>query len=364
MAAPIVVDGNVTGALGASVFLDDLHARLNRELALPANYTWFVLDAEGTVMLDRDRDFIFMNALTQGGESLARGVSEAFTRESGAMVYEFEGTKDTRYRKLPGMNWWMFLARVEGAAVASPPRLKLSLEAFVPELQATLDRIDASLGRLIGDRPVDVADEPGLRGLLGALLAENPEVVDASFIDARGWLRLIEPSDYRNFENVDINDQAQVRTMLSERRPTLSPAFTAVEGFLCVDIARPLFDRQGTFVGSVSSLLRPEMLIGSLLAQSEIPKDDELWIMQTDGMILYDQDSGEIGRNLFTDPAYADYEGLLKLGREIAAEPEGVGTYIYIAPGSQDRVVKHAVWRTVGLHGQLWRVVLAYRPYE
>ncbi|HEN20782.1 MAG TPA: hypothetical protein ENN86_02095, partial [Desulfobacteraceae bacterium] len=45
MASPVFNDGKVTGALGASVFLDDLHLRLNNEMGLPQDFTWFVIDS-------------------------------------------------------------------------------------------------------------------------------------------------------------------------------------------------------------------------------------------------------------------------------------------------------------------------------
>ncbi|MBN1276546.1 MAG: hypothetical protein JXA35_03570, partial [Deltaproteobacteria bacterium] len=92
--------------------------------------------------------------------------------------------------------------------------------------------------------------------------------------------------------------------------------------------------------------------------------DFELWIMQTDGQIIYDQDSTEIGRMLFSDSLYAEYETLLKLGKIIAAEKSGVGQYIFEAPGSTEKVIKVATWDTVKLHEREWRVILCFRPYE
>ena len=86
--------------------------------------------------------------------------------------------------------------------------------------------------------------------------------------------------------------------------------------------------------------------------------------MQPDGMLIYDQDKGEIGRMLFSDPIYAGYENLLKLSRKIASAPAGEGSYIYLAPESDENAVKEAIWKTIRLHGREWRVVLAYRPYE
>jgi len=364
VAAPIVVDGKVTGALGASVFLHELNARVNREFTLPQDYTWFVLDPEGVVMLDRQSDFIFMNSLTQGGKSLQQAAAEALKSESGTMRYELEGSKRTHYRKLPGMEWRMFLVNIEDPGMVTPPQLKLSLERFVPALQQRLNRIDAELARLVGTSEVSAGQEGEIRKLLQSMISANPDVVNASFIDAQGWMRQIEPAEYRNFENVDISGQAQVKTMLAERKPVFSSAFTAVEGFLAVDVAHPLYDRDGAFIGSVSALIRPELLIDTLLEQSAIPADYELWIMQPDGLMLYDQDKGEIGRMLFSDPLYAGYENLLKLGRTIAATPSGEGSYIFAAPGSSEKAIKNALWQTIRLHDREWRVVLAYRPYE
>jgi len=86
--------------------------------------------------------------------------------------------------------------------------------------------------------------------------------------------------------------------------------------------------------------------------------------MQPDGMIIYDDDKGEIGRMLFSDPIYADYGNLLKLSEKIVAAPAGEGSYIYLAPESNEKAIKNAIWQSVRLHNSEWRVVLAYRPYE
>jgi len=365
IAAPIIAkDGKVTGALGASVFLDELHDKLNREFALPDDYTWFVLNSEGMMMLDNDSDFIFMNALKQGSESLHDAVSEALKTESGPVQYELESLRHGYYQKLPNLEWWMFLAKVEGAKPATPPQLKLSLDRFVPDLQNRLNRIDESLATVIEKSSVDVKKESEIRKLLNTLLDENADIVEASFIDTKGIMRLIEPREYKNFENTDISSQEHVKAMLKKPEPLLSSGFTAVEHFTAVVISRPIYDSKKVFSGSVSLVIRPELLVDSLLKKTTIPDDYELWIMQPDGMLLYDQDKSEIGRMLFSDPIYASYENLLKLSKKIVSAPTGEGSYIYLAPDSNEKAIKNAIWQSIRLHNREWRVVLAYRPYE
>jgi hypothetical protein len=364
VAVPIVVDHKVTGALGSSIFLDELNKRMNRALALPRGYTWFVLNSEGKTMLDRDGDFIFMNALTQGGPSLGEAASKALTSESGTIEYELDGKRLAYYKKLPSMDWRMFLAKIDGKKMQPPPQLKVSLDRFVPDLQRSLNEIDESPARMIANSKVNVASESELRKLLGDIFEANTNVVDAAFVDAKGVMRYIVPRDYKNFENADISAQEHVAAMQNNPMPIMSSGFMAVEDFLAVVIAHPLYDKDQHFAGAVSLLIRPDLLIDHLLKRTTIPKDYELWVMQTDGMIIYDQDKQEIGKMLFSDPVYAGYENLLELGKKIAATPSGEGSYIFLAPELKNKVIKNAVWRTVKLHNREWRVVLAYRPYE
>jgi polar amino acid transport system substrate-binding protein len=80
--------------------------------------------------------------------------------------------------------------------------------------------------------------------------------------------------------------------------------------------------------------------------------------MQTDGRVLHDADADEIGLKLFEAPLYAPYLNLLTLGRRIAAEPEGTGTYEFLATGTHKEATREAAWVTAGLHGTEWRLVL------
>ena len=65
-----------------------------------------------------------------------------------------------------------------------------------------------------------------------------------------------------------------------------------------------------------------------------------MMVMQKDGYIVYDSDSSQIGRNVFTDPFYQDYTGLPALTRRTVAERAGVGTYTPPVQPPQKQVVK------------------------
>lgn len=365
IASPIFVDGKVSGALGASVFLDDLHRRLNCQMALPEDYTWFVVNSDGKTMLDRDSDFIFMNVLTQGSRSLKDGMDKALNNTAGSMEYEMGGVvRHAIYQKLPNLDWWMILARIEGGDVTPPVKLELSLKQFVPQLQDTLNKIDATLSRGLGKKQGGLDNEAEIRNLLADIISGEPAVITASYIDLKGILRYIEPREYKNVEGSDISPQEHVIGMMKKPEPVFSQGFTAVEGFTAVVIAHPIPGSGKGYNGSINLILRPEFIVEPLLKNLSIPPEYELWIMQTDGRIIYDPDSDEIGRMLFSDPLYTDYESLQQLGQKIAANPSGVGEYIFEAPGRKEKVIKTASWDTVKLHRREWRVVLTHRPYE
>jgi hypothetical protein len=264
MAVPVLVDDKVIGALGASVFLDDLHAKLNQDFALPPGYSWYVLNSDGVTMLHMNGDFIFMNALTQGSKSLRAAVTEALKRESGEMRYELGGVRIAQYRKLPRMDWWMVVAKIQGEEVSAPPKLYISLDRFAQDLQNRLNQIDISLEEWIERSKSNIDKDGEIRKLLGAFYRDNPDVLDASFVDGIGTLRQIEPSDYRNLENADISMREHVVAMLTTHKPVFSNGFASFEGFLAVDLARPIFDTRNNFVGSIRDTLKyspPEAML-------------------------------------------------------------------------------------------------------
>lgn len=364
-AVPIIVDKKVIGALGNSVFLDELYMQLDRDFAISKNYTWFVIDNKGDTMLDQNNDMIFTNIFMRVSKTMQETLSQTLTtKKSGTIQYEQKGLKYAHYRKLSNMPWRIILVDTDSSQIQAAPLLNISLKRFVPDLQKKLDTINNSTSTLIKTSNFDINNEGEIRKLLVSILDINHDVIETAFIDLKGIMRYIEPRDYKNFEGTDISTQEHVAKLRKNKVPVFSSSFKAVEGFLATDLAYPVYDSQKNLIGSISVLLRPDLLVKSILKKSTIPNDYELWIMQPDGTLIYDQDSDEIGRNLFNDPMYAEYESLLALGKKVASTPLGSGSYIFLAPGSKEKVIKNVIWQSVRLHGREWRVALAYRPYE
>jgi len=365
MAAPIFVDGRVAGALGASVFLDELRTRLNSEMDLPETYTWFVLNQNGLTMLDRELEYIFLNPLELGSESMKTALGYAMLgSEVGELTYEM-GSNQRRalHKKLPNLNWWFFIASKERITSQAQQRLNLSLETIVPALQSSLDRIDSLARSAVELKRQASITESGTRELLQEILSSSSQIVQAAYVNPEGLMQYIEPSDYRNYEGTDISAQEHVMQLRQTKQAVLSKAFMTVEGFQAISLAIPVYDDRNTFQGSVSILLRPELLLRPLLTRYEIPQDYEFTIMQTDGMIIYEEDEQELGKNLFTDPVFSGYDSIQELGHRISTAPLGEGDYSFLTSGHELSVVKIASWNSVNIYGREWRVIIS-KPVE
>ena len=228
------------------------------------------------------------------------------------------------------------------------------------EIQKNLDSLNTLLETAAKNlAKEECLDSPKVHSILSKLCAEtqNGYVVDCCTVDPAGKIVAIEPEIFRLHEGADIAHQEQVIRLHQTKLPVLSLNMPMVEGFDAVDLEWPIMDDRKALKGSVSILIRPEVLIASTIKPVIEGLPVNIWVMQKNGRILYDVHKDEIGRDLFSDPAFKPYEQLLALGKKIADEPTGSGFYEYLKEGSS-MVKKHAYWTSVGLHGTEWRVVM------
>lgn len=218
-----------------------------------------------------------------------------------------------------------------------------------------------------------VAKETGQTGLnnefeIRKLLQKNyndgkPHVIDSTFIDSKGIMKLVEPDKYRSYEGSNISKQEAVITMLKTKKPRMGNLFLSVEGIKSIDIEHPVFSKEKQFFGSVSMLIKPDEMIRSVVVPIEKNLGVKCWVMQKDGVILYETDPVQIGLNLFTNPLYKDYQELIALGKKMIKETKGEGFYTFQSHGTTNAVRKKAVWKTIHFFNNDW-IVVAYMKIE
>jgi hypothetical protein len=358
MAVPIMVEGKVKGAMGLSIYLDDFHHQISEKSQPGEDFTWFVLDSKGLTMLDMDADFIFMNTFEDAPESMQYSIREALKKDRGPIEYDLgEVQRKGFFHKIPDMDWWLIMAR-KSAHENTQTRLEISLGSLVPELQKSMEEI-AQNALTATEAKIDWAIETSTRDVMQALIRENPLVVDVAFIDTKGIMRHIEPPEFQNAEGTDVMEQDHIQKLFQKQEPLLSEAFFCEEGFLAASMIFPVKNTKNELQGAISLLLRPELIIGQIVKKTAVPESVELVVMEPAGRLLFDDDAKEIGRLLFEDPLYSEYESLLKLGRAMQQNRSGKGDYIFESRGGEQKTLKTASWDSIEIFGTQWRVLVA-----
>lgn len=101
-------DGSVVGALGSSVHLDRLSARIRQEMGgLDDKLLFFAIDSEPLGALHSDPEMIFTEPMELGDEGMRRAFAEIVSGEEGVVTYTFrDSSRTVLYRRSQVTGWW------------------------------------------------------------------------------------------------------------------------------------------------------------------------------------------------------------------------------------------------------------------
>ena len=168
----------------------------------------------------------------------------------------------------------------------------------------------------------------------------NAFLTDCAILDSKGIMITVEPPVAKNLEGADLSQQEQVKKLHESKTPLLSNMFMAVEGDYGIVLQYPVFSPLGEFAGSVNAFFKPRSFLSSL--SEAILKDSklEVWIVDDNGMVIYDQDGDEIGKNVLTDEAYKAYPECIVFAKNVISQDSGNGSYEFLAKGLKHRFRK------------------------
>jgi hypothetical protein len=199
------------------------------------------------------------------------------------------------------------------------------------------------------------------REVMNEVLSNVTYGIDAVTIDPHGVIVASEPLAYHGAEGVNISGQEQVQRMITAHMPVMSDVFMMVEGFMASDLQLPVFDAEGRFIGSLSVTLDIESMLRDKVEALDLAAGFQITCLQDDGLEVYDTDEEQIGRNLFTDPAYANYTETLEFMHQVLGSSSGYGTYEYYESlGSGELVTKEVYWTGFGMHGMSWTLLFIH----
>lgn len=113
IAAPVTDGNEVVGAVGASIEVENLAARLEGQLRLPAAVVFYALDRAGQTALHRDSKLMFDYPTAQRSETLTSATRTMLAKPEGVVRYRFRDSERTAvFLASPRLGWVFVLAKV------------------------------------------------------------------------------------------------------------------------------------------------------------------------------------------------------------------------------------------------------------
>lgn len=248
----------------------------------------------------------------------------------------------------------------EAELAADMPFKLLQIQA---DAQGSLNDMDSDVANASQTLSVTGLEGAEAREVLSRLLESNSSLFEAVTFNEDGIILVAECKDCQGGEGADISNQEHIAHILKAKTPALSGEFLTVEGYNATAIAYPIFSPEGDFQGGISTTFEPDKMLNATVAprlnETNYNFSYSFWAMQPDGLIIYDRDASQIGKNLFEDPLYQPFQSLLSLGEKMVAERSGHGSYSFqVTEGDKTIVTKDVYWTTAGLHGRDWRLAI------
>jgi polar amino acid transport system substrate-binding protein len=255
------------------------------------------------------------------------------------------------------------------SATDSEADISAILLHYQADVQGSLIDLDFDVANAAQNLSTTGLEGDAAREVLSKLLETNSNLVEASTFSKEGQIIVAECRECEGSEGADISSQKVVENFLKTKIPTFSRQILLAEGYNGTVLEYPVFSPRGEFLGGSSAIIEPDKLLDRLAAhllhfnvstQSNIT-DYTFWVIDLDGLLLYDEDASQIGRNLLEDPFYKSFPTLQELVEQrILTERSGHGYYSFFQEtgGNEGEVTKECYWTTAGLHGTEWRLVI------
>lgn len=230
-------------------------------------------------------------------------------------------------------------------------RMQIEVHSVFTEVETELKSVVHKLSSL-------EAKSEASRNVLNSLISKFDYVEGCVIVDSAGNVVAFEPKENNQYEGQNISSQKHMVKFYENKKPLLSNVFKLIEGGYGAVVVRPLFAKDKSLIGSVNVVIRPQLFLRSIFKPIVEGFPVDAWIMDLEGNIVYDPDEQEIGRNIFSDPIYADFDELKSVAKQMQEQKDGIGIYRYYSNGTNQTVTKQMYWTTVQMYGTPWRVVM------
>lgn len=224
------------------------------------------------------------------------------------------------------------------------------------QVNSSFDSLNNSITAAVKVFEASGFDSVAMRATLLELYNESTFSADFAYTTPQGIMSIVEPAAYYSSEGADISTQPHVIEAFQTKKPILSDSFIVVEGYQAAVSFHPII-HDNQLIGAISALIMPSDLLARIIEPVVANQEFEVWVMEKNGMTLYDQDEEEIGLNVLTDPMYDDFPTLREACLLMAAEESGETSYSFYQTGTNTVVNKKTYWNTFHMQENQWKII-------
>jgi hypothetical protein len=359
-AIPIFNGDEITGFIGNSLYMEEVNRDFNGYFNFSKEILFLAVSEDGIITLTNKPTYHYRNIDDLITSDLNAFMQTIRNEENKNIAFD---TNEGEYLGMfiaSEMTGWKFIIARKIHDFAFDKReidARESVLNISGEIIKKMNTMDASLMKA-ADEISYVGISENMNDILFELYVENPYIASSAFFDVEGTIKYVFPREYDSSTGSNVSDREYIKRFRKIKKPVLSDVFTSIEGLKSLDIEWPVFDKEGVFVGSLSLLLKPEEFFREIIKYNITNIDHEAWILSDKGTIIYDIDTYEIGKNLFTDELYDDFDELRELGKMMFLSKEGKGEYMFLNTGSGQTVTKEIVWTTLNFYEREWKLIL------
>lgn len=230
------------------------------------------------------------------------------------------------------------------------------IDQVISGLTKSFDTLNVDLATNASSIGLNPGDTSAIRVKLLEMYTRSSFAKEFVFISSQKILQIVEPSQYYPSQGTDISQQDHIIKIFDTKQPVLSQTFNVVEGYNAAIAMHPILTND-QIQGTIAGLFAPHEILGRVIAPFVVGQPFEIWVMESGGNVLYDQDEEEIGLNVITDPLYAEFTELIAAAKLIDSKESGETTYSFYQTGTSNKVVKKTYWKTIKILDNQWKVI-------
>lgn len=187
-----------------------------------------------------------------------------------------------------------------------------------------------------------------------------PHVKLASTLDLQGVRMVSFPENYLLDAKVDtaIKDAGLIMDKVKLGMPIIGGMQRNAIGCNIIEYVMPVMENDSIVTGAVSIQFAVTEMLERIVAKEIAGLTVNVWIIQTDGLILYDTNSSEIGLNVLRDDPFIQFPSLTQCARRIISNETGTGSYVYKTKAMKEARRKSTQWDSINVGGRQWRIIL------